>query len=74
MVEDDTRIPPAIPRLFYTIILVLGVILFVSWGLLYGVVFDVGLYAICAVLIGFGLTGMFLYSQIEKEAEEAEQD
>jgi hypothetical protein len=74
MVDDDIRIPPAIPRLFYTIMLVLGVILFVSWGLLYGVIFDVGLYAISAVLIGFGLTGMLLYSQIEKEAQEAEQD
>ncbi|MCK5559254.1 MAG: hypothetical protein KAJ51_01625 [Thermoplasmata archaeon] len=74
MPEDDSKLPPAIPRLFYTILLAAGIVLYVSWALLYGVVLDVGLYAICAVLIGFGLTGMLLYSQLEKEAQQAEKD
>ena len=74
MPDDDLRIPPAIPRIFYTILFVLGVVLFVGWGLMYGVWLDVGLYAICAVIIGFGITGMYLYSQIEKEAQETEKD
>ncbi len=74
MPGDEYRIPPIIPRIFYTILLVLGVVLYVSWVVLYGVALDVGLYAICAVLVGFGLTGMLLYSQIEKEAQESEND
>jgi len=74
MPDEELRIPPAIPRIFYTVLLVFGVVLYISWVILYGVALDVGLYAICAVLIGFGLTGMFLYSQIEKEAQETEND
>lgn len=74
MPEDDSKLPPAIPRLFYTLLLAAGIVLYVSWALLYGVALDVGLYAICAVLIGFGLTGMLLYSQLEKEAKQTKED
>ena len=72
MPEEEYRMPPIIPRLFYTTLFVIGIVLYISWGILYGVVFDVGLYAICIILIGFGLTGMLLYSHIEKEEQRAE--
>ena len=74
MAEKEYKIPPSIPRLFYTFLLAVGIVLYIGWVLAYGVAFDVGLYAICVLIIGFGLTGMLLYSQIEKESQEAEKD
>jgi hypothetical protein len=74
MPEDEHRIPPVIPRMFYTFLLAGGIVLYLSWVILYGVALDVGLYAICAVLIGFGFTGMWVYSQIEKEAQKTKRE
>ena len=40
-----------------------------SWGLAYGKWFDIGVYSITVLLIGFGLVGIFLYSVMDEEEE-----
>ena len=52
---------------FFYFLTFLGVFFYISWGVLYGGWFDIGVYSITAVLVGFGLVGMFLYSNLEEE-------
>lgn len=53
--------------ILYGMLAALGVALYISWGLLYGVWFDLGLYAVTVVMVGFGVIGFFLYSVKEEE-------
>jgi hypothetical protein len=41
-------------------LVILAVVFYLSWGLLYGVWLDNGVYAVCIVLLLFGLAGMWL--------------
>jgi hypothetical protein len=41
-------------------LVVLAAVFYVWWGLSYGVWFDNGVYAVAIVLLGFGLSGMWL--------------
>jgi hypothetical protein len=61
---------PAFPRklatAFYFFLILLGILFYVSWGIIYGTwnLADpeaIGVYALTVVLIGFGVTGYFLY-------------
>ncbi len=45
----------------------LGVGLYVGWGVMFNIWLDVGVYAISVILAGFGLVGMLLYSYIERQ-------
>ena len=68
---EEVKMPAFIPRIFYTILLMFGIGLYLGWGILYNIWFDVGVYAISVILIGFGLVGMLLYSHLERrELEE----
>ena len=68
---EEVKMPAFIPRIFYTIILMFGIGLYLGWGIIYNIWFDVGVYAISVILIGFGLVGMLLYSHLERrELEE----
>lgn len=51
-----------ITLIFYYLLLVLGIIFYLSWGVLYGEWTDVGAYSITIILIGFGFFGTLLYS------------
>ena len=64
---EEEKMPAIIPRIFYTVLFMLGVGLYVGWGILFNVWLDVGVYAISVLLIGFGLTGMLLYSFFERQ-------
>ena len=64
---EEVKMPSVIPRIFYTILFMLGVGLYISWGILFNVWFDLGVYSICLMLIGFGLVGMLLYSYMERQ-------
>ena len=44
----------------------MGLVFYISWGILYNGWFDMGVYAVTIVLVGFGVTGVLLYSHIEK--------
>jgi hypothetical protein len=69
---EEEKMPAVVPRIFYTILFMLGVGLYLGWGLLFNVWFDLGIYSISAILTGFGLVGMLLYSYFERQ--ELEQD
>ena len=47
----------------------LGILFYVLWGVAYGGWFDIGVYSITVVLLGFGLVGIYLYSILEIEEE-----
>ncbi len=47
----------------------LGILFYVVWGVAYGGWFDIGVYSITIVLVGFGLIGIVLYSFLEEEEE-----
>jgi membrane protease YdiL (CAAX protease family) len=64
---EENVMPAIIPRIFYTIIFMMGVGLYIGWGILFNVWFDIGVYALCVVMIGFGLVGMLLYSYFERQ-------
>ena len=46
---------------------VLGILFYFVWGVAYGGWFDIGVYSITILLLGFGLVGIFLYSIMEDE-------
>ena len=57
---------------FYTLLLALGVIIYLAWGLMYGswnIVerTNLGIYAVTVMLVGFGAIGIMLYSIGEKK-------
>lgn len=55
-----------IAKYFYLILLIIGLVFYISWGVLYNGWFDRGVYAVTIVLVGFGVAGMLLYSHIGK--------
>ncbi len=61
---------PAVPKTFYGLVLIVGIVLYVGWTALYlapeGKYFDVGLFSLSIILILFGLTGYVLYGEIER--------
>ncbi len=71
---EEIKMPALIPRLFYTILFMFGVGLYIGWGILFNVWFDLGVYAISVILIGFGLVGMLLYSYFERQELEEEEN
>jgi hypothetical protein len=70
--EDESTMPIWIPRIFYRLILLSGVLFYFSWLGAFGLEHwnDVGVYSITVLLIGFGLLGTFVYDEIEKKQEE----
>lgn len=69
---DEAKMPAVIPRIFYTLLFMFGIGLYVGWGILFNVWFDLGVYALSVVLIGFGIVGMLLYSYLERQELEEE--
>ena len=67
MSEDSvTEIPKKFMLAFYTGLLALGLIIYVSWGLMYDswnffARENLGIYAVTVVLCGFGILGLLLY-------------
>ncbi len=52
--------------IFSWILIILGAIIYFSWGFLYDAWTDIGLYSISVVLIGFGVLGAML-AYVKKE-------
>ena len=44
--------------------ILVGIIFYVAWGITYGVWADVGIYAVTAIFLAFGILGL-LYTRIE---------
>ena len=73
MPEDkQVEIPKRYMLGFYSILLVLGLIIYISWGLMYGswnilARENLGIYAVTVILCGFGFVGILLYSIKDKK-------
>jgi hypothetical protein len=52
------------------IVLLGGILMYITWGLQYGVWYDIGIYSITIVLVLGGLIGAILSLGIEKKTEE----
>jgi hypothetical protein len=64
MPEDmKPKTPNFIALLFYTVMLLAGMVLYFGWSILYGTWADPGIYSIAIVLVGFGLLGVLLYGK-----------
>ncbi|UCE75092.1 MAG: hypothetical protein JSV56_05150 [Methanomassiliicoccales archaeon] len=68
--EKEVELPNKYKLIFAILVLLAGVILYVSWAAAYDAWTDIGLYAISAPIIGFGLVSVFLFTRKEVEEEE----
>ncbi len=63
MTESDVEV---IPKKYLTMIFAftaaLGLAFYISWSIMFDTWFDVGVYTITVVLMGFGIIGFLLYS------------
>ena len=50
---------------FYYFLIPLAFAFWMGWGLKFGVWWDIGLYAVLVVLLGFGIIGGFVYGKAE---------
>ena len=48
---------------FYYSLIPLAIAFWIGWGIKFGVWWDIGLYAVLVVMIGFGLIGGFVYGK-----------
>ncbi len=64
-IPKEPKLKYNIAKYFYTSILLTGIILYVSWGILFGTWFDAGMYAVVVVTVGFGLVGIYLYAHLK---------
>jgi len=65
---EEASFPKTVAMWFYTILLILGVLMYVGWGIFFGTwdpfqPENTGVYAITVVLVGFGIVGILLYSK-----------
>jgi hypothetical protein len=56
--------------IFALIVLIAGLLLYITWGLRYGVWADIGIYSITIVLVLGGLLGTIVSLSMEKTEEE----
>ena len=59
--NEEERITTSMARWFYLFILMLGISFYLSWSVMYNAWTDLGVYAITAILVCFGLFGTLLY-------------
>jgi hypothetical protein len=63
--EKDVELPRKFKLLFSFLVLLSGLLLYLSWASLYNAWTDIGLYSISVPIIGFGLAGIFLFTRKE---------
>ncbi|MGM0405384.1 MAG: hypothetical protein ACQEQM_04505 [Thermoplasmatota archaeon] len=59
---EEHLISHDILSILYALLAAIGIAIYFSWGIMFGVWWDVGLYSVTAMMVGFGLVGFFLYS------------
>lgn len=65
--ERESQLPKPLIRNMFTILMVMGIILYVGWliaaSIINGkvIIFDLGLYSITILMFLMGLTGRYLY-------------
>ncbi len=68
--KQEVELPQKFKLIVSFFILIAGVLLYLYWAAAYDAWADVGLYAISAPVIGFGLVGIFLFTRKEVEEED----
>ena len=48
-------------RTGYLVLMLTGIALYLVWGAIYNAFFDMGLYSVVILMVGFGLCGYILY-------------
>lgn len=66
MPAEEHGISPKLVKYFYAALLLMGIIFYLSWGILFGKWLDPGVYAVVVILVGFGVVGVLFYSYLEK--------
>lgn len=66
--EEARAFPKKVAFAFYAFLIVLGLLMYVGWGMYFGswdllAPQNIGVYSIVVILIGFGITGVLLYSR-----------
>ena len=69
---EQDQIPQRFLIAFYSLLLTLGITIYVAWGIMYDSwnIFErenLGIYALTVVLVGFGFVGILLYTIKEKK-------
>lgn len=59
-----------LPKLIFLLIFLAGALLYLVWAALYNAWTDIGLYSISIVLVGTGLSGLFLTSVKDEDSED----
>jgi hypothetical protein len=68
--EKEVELPKKFKLLFSFLVLIAGLGLYIYWAASYDAWTDIGLYAVIAPVIGFGLVGIFLFTRKEVEEED----
>jgi hypothetical protein len=66
--EKAKAFPKKVAIAFYAFLIVLGIMMYVGWGAFFGTwdllaPENVGVYSIVIILLGFGITGVILYTR-----------
>jgi hypothetical protein len=66
--EKSKRFPKKVAIAFYAVLIVLGLFMYIGWGIFFGTwdllaPENVGVYSIVVILLGFGITGVLLYTR-----------
>lgn len=69
MAEEELSTQRKLVRGFFVLLLAVGIMIFLVWGWIFGIWWDIGLYTVLLMMIGFGLIGTILYSMPESEGE-----
>jgi hypothetical protein len=65
--EQEVALPKSIKLVFAFLVFISGVALYFYWAASYSAWTDIGLYSVVVVLMGFGLSGIYLYTRKEVE-------
>ena len=68
--EKEVELPKKYKLIFSFLVLIAGLSLYIYWAASYDAWTDIGLYALSAPIIGFGLVGIFLFTRKEVEIED----
>jgi hypothetical protein len=61
--DEETNAHPKVNyvRMGYIVLMVTGILVYLVWGAIYNAFFDMGLYSVVVLMVGFGLCGYILY-------------
>lgn len=71
--EEDVAMPSAIAKYFSLLLLVVGIIFYVTWTAADPSTWnDVGVYSVTVIFVGFGLAGYWHFSNMEEKEKRSD--